>query len=166
MSLENELRFRQPVNLLGHKALLSTYYTASVLRRRAGEFFRPFGLTDVQFNVMMLLAYQSGDEGGLSQAEIGEMMLVNPANITTLVDRMERAGLVTRRTAANDRRRNIIALTPRGRTLLGEVEPLYAQEVERIMAALKASEQQCLVAMLEKVRGNISEYEPAGTAAG
>ena len=41
-----------------------------VLRKRAGEFFRPFGLTDVQFNLMMLLAYQSGDAEGLNAAEI------------------------------------------------------------------------------------------------
>jgi hypothetical protein len=66
MTLEHELGFRRPIALPGHRALLNIYYTASCLKKRADEFFRAFGLTDVQFNVMMLLAHQSGAEGGLT----------------------------------------------------------------------------------------------------
>ena len=62
------------------------------------------------------------------------------------------------------RRRNIIKLTAKGRRLMTEVEPLYGKEVERIMAALKEGEQKRLVAMLEKVRNNIAEYEVVGSA--
>ena len=65
MSLEVELCLRKPVVLLAHEALLNTYYTTSCLRKKVGEFLRPFGLTDVQFNLMMLLEYQSGPEEGL-----------------------------------------------------------------------------------------------------
>ena len=97
MSLEAELGLRKPVALLAHEALLNTYYTASCLRKKAGEFLRPFGLTDVQFNLMML---------------------VNRANITSLIDRMEKAGLVARTSTPSDRRYNIIKLTGRGKKLL------------------------------------------------
>ena len=90
MALEQELGLRKPIKLLAHRALLNIYYTASCLKKRADEFFRGFGLTDVQFNVMMLLQYQSGPEGGLSQAQLSDMMLVNRANVTSLIDRMER----------------------------------------------------------------------------
>ena len=155
MSLEDELGLRKPVALLGHKALLSTYYTASRLRKKAGEFFRPFTLTDVQFNLMMLLQHQSGPVEGLSQAQLSDMMLVNRANITSLVDRMEKSGLVERTPAPSDRRLNIIKLTDRGKKLLDKTETLYIEEVERIMAALKEPEQKKLIAMLEKVRSNI-----------
>ncbi len=154
--LELELGLRKPVALLPHKALLSTYYTASQLRRRAGEFFQPFGLTDVQFNLMMLLRHQSGSAKGLTQAELSRMMLVNRANITPLIDRMERAGLVARTSAPADRRSNIIKLTAHGSRLLSQVEPLYADEVKRIMAILNQREQKKLVEMLAKVRANIS----------
>jgi DNA-binding MarR family transcriptional regulator len=157
VSLEVELGLSKPVVLLAHKALLSTYYTASRLRKTAGEFLRPFGLTDVQFNLMMLLRHQSGPGGGLNQAQLSHMMLVNRANITSLVDRMEKAGLVTRTAAASDRRYNIIRLTGRAKELLAKIEPLYADEVRKIMAALLEAEQKELIAMLEKIRGNISE---------
>lgn len=157
MSLNDELCLRKPVALLAHEALLNIYYTASCLRKKASEFLRPFGLTDVQFNLMMLLEYQSGREEGLSQAQLSKMMLVNRANVTSLIDRMEKANFVVRTPAPFDRRSNIVKLTGRGRTLLAKIETLYTKEVKRIMAVLKQAEQKTLIAMLEKIRGNISE---------
>ncbi len=156
MSLECELGLRKPVALLSHKALLNLYYTASRLRKKAGEFFQPFGMTDVQFNLMMLLKHQSGPEGGLSQAKLSKMMLVNRANITTLIDRMEKAGLVVRTLTPSDRRFNIIKLTSQGKKQLNQVEPLYIKEVKETMAALKEAEQKNMIMMLEKIRNNVS----------
>ena len=157
MSLRVELGLNRPVAVLAHEALLNTYYTASLLRKTAGDFLRPFGLTDVQFNLMMLLEHQSSAEGGLNQAQLSHMMLVNPANITSLVDRMEKAGLVSRTSTPSDRRYNIVKLTSRGQELLSRIEPLYADEVRRIMAALLEAEQKELIVMLEKIRCNLSE---------
>ena len=156
MSLEQELGLRKPIALAGHESLLNIYYTASCLKKRAGEFLRSFGLTDVQFNALALLQHQSGQVGGLSQAQLSDMMLVNRANITSLIDRMEKAELVVR-TSASDRRYNIVKLTGRGKKLLAQVEPLYAREVKKIMACLKEGEQKGLVAVLEKIRSKLSE---------
>ena len=156
MALEHELGLRKPIALLPHEALLNIYYTASQLKKKADEFFRPFGLTDVQLNVMMLLYHQSGAEGGLSQAEISDMMLVNRANITSLVDRMEKAKLVVRTAAANDRRFNIVKLTDKAKKLFAKVDPLYSKEVKNAMAVLKGTEQKKLIKMLERVRANIT----------
>jgi DNA-binding MarR family transcriptional regulator len=142
--------------MLAHEALLNTYYTASCLRKKAGHFLNQFGLTDVQFNLMMLLKHQSSAEGGLSQAQLSSMMLVNRANITALIDRMEKSDLVERTSIPMDRRYNIIKLTEHGKKLLLKIEPLYAQEVDRIMDVLLESEQKRLISMLEKIRSNIT----------
>ncbi|MCK5271665.1 MAG: MarR family transcriptional regulator [Sedimentisphaerales bacterium] len=152
MILQDELELRTPIKLLPHEVLLNVYYTAACLKKEAVRFLRSFGLTDVQFNLMMLLAHQSGREEGLSQAQISKMMLVNRANITTLIDRMERDGLVRRTPVASDRRTNIIKLSEHGKKLLEEVEPCYADEVHRIMAEFKQNEQKELIRMLEKIR--------------
>ncbi|MHC4533417.1 MAG: MarR family winged helix-turn-helix transcriptional regulator [Planctomycetota bacterium] len=156
MSLEYELCLKRPFTLLAHEALLNIYYSASCLKKKAGEFLRPFGLTDVQFNLMMLLKYQSEQDDGLSQAQLSSMMLVNRANITSLIDRMEKADLVIRTPAPTDRRSNIVKLTGRGEELLAEIEPRYTKEVKRIMAALKINEQKTVIEMLERIRGNVS----------
>lgn len=152
MSLETELGFAKPIQLLAHKALMSTYHTAACLRKKACEFLAPFGVTDVQFNLMMLLRHQRGPEGGLKQSSISRMMLVNRANITSLIDRMESAGLVVRTSISSDRRCHLVQLTEHGLALMDKIEPLYAQEVERIMAVVDESTQRQLIEMLDKIR--------------
>jgi DNA-binding MarR family transcriptional regulator len=155
MPLDVELGLKKPVTLLAHEALLSTYFTASCLRKKVGHFLQPFGLTDVQFNLMMLLKHQSGTSEGLTQAQLSSMMLVNRANITTLIDRMEKSDLVTRTSVPSDRRYNVIVLTNYGKRLLSQIEPLYAEEVKRIMDVLMEADQKRLIGMLEKIRSNI-----------
>lgn len=156
MALEQELGLRKGIKVLEHEALLNIYYTATCFRKRATEFFKQFGLTDVQFNVMMLLAHQSGSKGGLSQAQLSDMMLVNRANITSLIDRMEKAKLVVRTDAAADRRSNIIKMTARGRRLFNTVEPLYSQQVREIMSRLSVAKQKRLISALENVRRRLN----------
>jgi DNA-binding MarR family transcriptional regulator len=152
MALKEELGLKKDFASPAHEALLSIYYTASIMKKRADEFFGQFGLTDVQFNLMNLLYYESGKVGGLSQAQISDMMLVNRANITSLVDRMEKAELVSRTAHATDRRYNIIKLTAKGKNLYTKVEPHYLKQVESAMASLDAAELKRMAVMLEKVR--------------
>ena len=155
MSLKTELGMRKGFENPAHEALLNIYYTASRSRKKAGEFFRAHGLTDVQFNVLSLLKHQSGENGGLTQVELSKMMLVNRANITTLIDRMEKAGLVARRPVPDDRRYNIIGLTPHGLKMYQQVAGIYKKKVADIMSALDQNELNALVGILEKIRLNL-----------
>lgn len=155
MALKEELGLKHGFVDISHEAILNIYFTASMMKKRADAFFNQFGLTDVQFNLMELLRYQSGKEGGLSQAQISDMMLVNRANITSLIDRMEKAGLVTRTPHSNDRRYNIIKLTNKGEKLFLKVEPHYKEQIHKVMASMDESELKKLMAMLEKVRGTL-----------
>jgi len=150
--LKEELGLKKEFASPAHEALLNIYYTASIMKKRADEFFGQYGLTDVQFNLMNLLYYESGKDGGLSQAQISDMMLVNRANITSLVDRMEKAELVTRTAHANDRRYNIIKLTAKGKNLYAKVEPHYFEKVQAAMVSLDVGELKKITATLEKVR--------------
>ena len=156
MSLKEELNLRKPITLLSHKALLNIYYTASCLKKSADEFFRPYKLTDVQFNLMALLSHQVEPGEGLSQAQISEMMLVNRANITSLIDRMEKVSLVRRTISLEDRRSNVIKLTARGKKLFAQLDPLYIKEVKKVMMPLRESEQENLMEMLGKIRKKLS----------
>ena len=153
MVLKDELKLKKGFATVEHEALLNIYYTSTCIKKRAKEALRQFGLTDVQLNLMMLLFHQGGGEG-LTQAQLSEMMLVNRANITSLIDRMERDGMV-KRTSGQDRRYNIVRLTGKGKKLLKKVEPLYTKEVKRIMSAVSGNEKKQIIKMLEKVRKNL-----------
>ena len=162
MKLARELSFRNDFENLSHEALLNVYYAASLAKKKSAEFFHGYGLTDVQFNLMMLLHHQGGDDEGLSQIELSRMMLVNRANITAIIDRMEKAGLVTRTAVPGDRRSKAVRLTEQGRGLLLEIEEKYIDEVDRIMGVLDESEQKLLMSMLERIREQLRELERSG----
>lgn len=155
MALKQELGLKRGYVVPAHEALLNIYYTASMMKKRADVFFGQFGLTDVQYNLLGLLYYESGSEGGLSQAQISEMMLVNRANITSLVDRMEKGRFVRRTAHAKDRRYNIIKLTSKGKKLYGKVEPVYMQKVRNVMSSLSGAELKRLTEILEKIRNKL-----------
>lgn len=157
MSLKSELNMRKGFDYPAHEALLSVYYTAARVRKKAEEFFRRHGLTDVQFNVLSLLKHQSIDDRGLTQVELSRMMLVNRANITTLIDRMEKAGLVERKPMPDDRRYNTIRLTPHGLRMYTEVQGHYKKKVAQIMGALADHELDALMSILQKVRQNLDK---------
>lgn len=160
MSLKSELMMRKGFENPAHEALLNIYYTASRVRKKAGDFFRLYGLTDVQFNVLSLLKHQSGENGGLTQVELSRMMLVNRANITTLIDRMEKAGLVARKPMPDDRRYNTIELTQHGRDMYAKVSGIYKRKISEIMNVLSQDELNALMDVLEKVRVNLDKVNP------
>jgi DNA-binding MarR family transcriptional regulator len=157
MSLSEDLGFRNAIINPSHEALLNVYYAASQARKRSAEFFHSYGVTDVQFNLMMLLRHQCDADGGLSQVELSRMMLVNRANVTAIIDRMEKAGLVTRSAVPGDRRSKSVRLTGRGGKLLHDIEGDYQEEIRSIMDVLAADEIEQLVGMLEKVRANLKK---------
>ena len=155
MTLKSELGMRKGFENPAHEALLNIYYSAARIRKKAGEFFRRHGLTDVQFNVLSLLKHQTGEIGGLTQVDLSKMMLVNRANITTLIDRMEKVGLVARKPVPNDRRYNIIELTPHGVEMYQKVSGIYKQKIGEIMHVLDDDELESLKTILEKLRMNL-----------
>ena len=155
MSLKSELGMRKNFDFPAHECILGIYYTASRLRKQAGEGFRDYKLTEVQFNVLTLLKHQSGESGGLTQVELSRMMLVNRANITTLIDRMEKAKLVIRKPVPDDRRYNTIQLTDHGIEMYDNVAGVYHSKIAEIMQVLDEDQMGVLIAMLTKVRNNL-----------
>jgi MarR family 2-MHQ and catechol resistance regulon transcriptional repressor len=156
MTLAKELGLRRGFRVLEHETILNIYYTAAQVKKKATEFFRRYSLTDVQFNVMMLLVYQTDSGGGLTQAQLSDMMLVNRADITSLIDRMERDGLVVRTTTDHDRRSNLVKMTSKGKKLFRAVEPFYAQQVRQVISVVSTAEQKQLIESLETIRAGLS----------
>ena len=155
MGLKEELKLVKPLATLEHEALLNIYYTAAMMKKKAVDSLSPFGLTDVQLNLLMMMRHQGGTKG-LSQARLGNLMAVGRANVTGLVDRLERDGLV-KRTDTKDRRFNIIQLTDKGCKLLDKIEPQYAREVHRLMSSFTKQELKEMVRLLEAARKRFSE---------
>lgn len=159
MSLREELGLPNPIEHPSHEALMGLVLTGTLLAKEGDAILRPSGLTSSQFNVLMTLAYQSPG-GVLSQTQMGRMLLVNRANVTGLVDRMERAGWVARGTHGADRRVNMVRITPAGRKLLNAAERAYFARVEEVMSAVGEEERARLCRSLDKIRGKVRVRKP------
>lgn len=154
MRLQQELRLKQPLASVNHETLLSLVRTSSLMQKLSDRFFSRFGLTDVQFNILMILKEYGGE--GLSQSELGEHLIVTKSNVVGLVDRLERGGYVKRLSHPSDRRFNQIVLTPKGRKLEAKVQKSYFKEVDKMMNVLSASEKRGVIRATERIRQYIA----------
>jgi DNA-binding MarR family transcriptional regulator len=158
MSLQHELGFRNPFQNRAHEALLNVVLTGTLLAKEGDRVLRSFGLTDAQFNVLMLLKYQSNG-GEINQTILGNMLLVNRSNVTGLIDRLEQAGWVKRTADSSDRRVNQVKLTSDGEHVLERAEKAYSVRVNEIMASLSSEEDIHLCSMLERVRKRLRDTQ-------
>jgi DNA-binding MarR family transcriptional regulator len=152
MKLEKELGLTRGIKVPAHEALLNIYFTGDLLKKRARQFFSAYNITDVQFNLLELLYYQADLEVGLTQQKLSRMFRVNQSNITSLIDRMEKAGLVERTDVPGDRRYYAIKLTAEGKRILEELHSTYINEVKKIMSVLTDDEMGALITSLERIR--------------
>ena len=103
-----------------YRALLQLLRTADSLWNASRIFFARRDLSPSQFNILNLLRDRPD---GFSQIDLGRLLIMHRSNVTGLVDRLEKRGLVRRLDAAGDRRAYRVVLTPAGATLLGKSCP-------------------------------------------
>ncbi len=152
MALHKELKMKSAIATPGHEALLSVMRTASMIQKRAHAFFSTYGITDAQYNILIVLKVE---DMGLSQVEIGERVVASRANITSMVDRLEKKGYVKRSTVEGDRRVFRVNLTKEGQKILSAVESKYLDEVKNLMSSLDKGECRKISMLLEKIRKNV-----------
>ena len=100
-------------------AFLSLWRTADLLSRGVERVLRSAGISPNQYNVLRILR---GSPQGLPCREIGERMISRDPDITRLLDRLEKAGLVSRARETKDRRMVLTRITPQGLRLLAELD--------------------------------------------
>lgn len=105
------------------------------------------GLTIGQFGVLEALMHL----GPLPQHELANKLLRSSGNTSVVLANLERAGLVQRRRRHEDRRVQVVSLTPRGQQLIAEVFPRHAAVLARRMSVLDATELEALGALCRKL---------------
>jgi DNA-binding MarR family transcriptional regulator len=85
---------------------------------RLDAILRPHGLTFARYEALVLLTFSS--RGSLPLGKMGERLQVHPTSVTSIVDRLEAAGLVVRRRHPDDGRAVLAEITATGRSLVEE----------------------------------------------
>jgi MarR family 2-MHQ and catechol resistance regulon transcriptional repressor len=105
------------------------------------------GLTLGQMGVLEALLHL----GPMCQRALGKKLLRSDANVTTVLDNLERAGLIRRARSAQDRRLVNVELTDEGRDLIGRVFPGHVRLIAESLSALSAAEQKELARLCRKL---------------
>src|SRR4029077_18416592 len=108
-----------------------------LLERVMQPYFAQFGISGAQWGVLRTLHRAEGEGlGGLRLTDLGERLLIRPASVTGVIDRLERLGLVMRSGSLEDLRAKKVSLTDRGRQILEQVLEVHHGQIEKIMSGL------------------------------
>ncbi len=136
-------------------ALARSYQTFSrAVTSRVAE----HGLTLPQFGVLEALHHL----GPLPLGELAGKLLVTSGNVTYVMDRLEREGLVCRSRSGEDRRVIVGSLTPAGRAIVEEVFPAHASFIAELAATLDPEERDDLRRLLKKLGKGVAARERTG----
>jgi DNA-binding MarR family transcriptional regulator len=139
----------------------------SRLRVAVAERLREIGLSVPQCDVLTTLT----EAEGISQQELAKRLYVTKGNISGLLDRLERAGLVERRSTAADRRQYAIYLTHPGREAAEKAiavqHALIAATLGQLSPEKLAAFEDLLIATRDLVRASFERSRPgAGERSG
>ncbi|CAH2600255.1 MarR family transcriptional regulator [Rhodovastum atsumiense] len=116
------------------------------------------GLTPTQLGVLEALLHK----GPMTHRELGRRVLTSAGNMTDVVDKLERRGLVRRVRDCTDRRAVRVELTEAGGALIRELFPRHAADIAQAMGALTQPELEQLGDMLRRLgMGALQQTEAA-----
>ena len=108
-------------------AVTSLMRVQQLVLARLDTVLKPHSLTFARYEALVLLTFSS--RGSLPLGKMGERLQVHPTSVTSIVDRLQAAGLVVRRPHPDD-----------GRAVLAEITPAGRELVEKATADLVAAE--------------------------
>ena len=98
---------------------------------------------------------QLWQEDGLAQVALSRRIGIETASSTTVIDQLEKLGLIRRRRDPADRRRIIVTLTPSGRALEQPLDGCAIAVNRRARGGLSKSEVASLFESIDKIVGNL-----------
>ena len=123
--------------LLEEHVFIALVKAADSLALKAEQFFKASGLSGTQYNVLRIL--RGAEPHGLACRGIADRMITHDSDITRLLDRMEKRGLITRQRQTDDRRVVKTRITPAGlsalKTLDAPVREMHVRQFQHVSAA-------------------------------
>jgi DNA-binding MarR family transcriptional regulator len=129
-------------------AYLAIQEVHNVVNRIVSKKLAQWGLSVPKYGIIRQLY----DNETLPLSKLSRLIFRGNSNLTTLVDRMERDGIVQRVNHDNDRRVKVLRLTEKGRALAPKVIKEYRAFLHEMMSCISANEQRMLFQSLKQLR--------------
>lgn len=132
------------------------YDAARLIRRDFERRIRALGLSRTEWAA---LAHLRRDEG-CNQSTLAGLLEVEPITLARLLERMEQAGWIERRSDPRDRRARLVFLTPKARPVIDKMSDLARQSSELALARVAPEKRDQLIDLLIQVRATLLESAP------
>ncbi len=133
-------------------AFLDLVRTADMLSRGAAEVFKVEDLSPSQYNVLRILR---GAPEGLPCGEIASRLITRDPDVTRLLDRMEKRGLISRARESRDRRMVLARLTPAGLKLVDRLDEPVQKMHRKLLGHLGKERLRALRELLSAARATV-----------
>ena len=142
------------MNSCQHNSLGRHIYTISqVLRNHLERVLSPFDLTGEQFHLLK----NTSTSTGYSQNELCRLVDKNPANMTRILDRLEKKGLVVRKDNPEDRRSSLVFQTTQGQAMVRQVSTLFQELSDAVEQGISTAERITFLKVLDKIDLNLQK---------
>jgi len=142
--------------LLGESVGPAVRLLRNILTTRIVAAYERFGLRSGSFSTMALIAANPG----CSQSEIAREIGSDKSIVVALVDDLEKRGLAQRARSTQDRRRNVLTLTDKGRALMDEINAAARSVEAPIREALSPGEWTTLIRLTRRAVDALMAAEP------
>ncbi len=150
IGLQAELRQTKSFESLHSEAFLNLVRTSAQMQHALHLQLKPYGITETQYNSLRIL--RGAGSSGLTCAEIAERLVSQDPDITRLVERLQRQGLVRRERGEKDRRVVLTKITAAGLDRLKEIDPVVNSTVNALLSHLSSSQLKTMIDLLERAR--------------
>lgn len=149
--LRQSIKQRKPFQSLEQEVFLEVLRTGNAFIQDLVDLLRPYGLTQPQYNVLRIL--RGAGPAGLPTGEVGERMVVSrEPDVTRLLIRMEKEGLVERERRSDNRRFVTARITRKGLRVLKALDEPVRRMHARQLQHMTRSELDRLASLLEQAR--------------
>jgi DNA-binding MarR family transcriptional regulator len=143
---------RKPIGSPEEAAFLDLLRTTDGLSRPISQLLKTEELSSTQYNVLRILR---GSPDGLPCGEIGNRMITRDPDITRLLDRLEKRGLIVRWREDKDRRVVLAKITSQGLKLLAQLDEPVQQMHRKLLGHLGRERLRALAELLHAARSTL-----------
>jgi DNA-binding MarR family transcriptional regulator len=148
--IQQEIKQNKPMGSLEEETFLNLLRTSNALLTELSELLKRSDLTQTQYNALRIL--RGAGQPGLTAGEVGERMINRDPDVTRLLDRLEKRGLVERWRCGQDRRVVHTRITAAGLALIAPLDAEVAAMHAGRLGHLGAERLGTLIGLLEAVR--------------
>jgi len=156
-TIDQELKQTRPIRSPHEQAVLGLMRTSRAIEESWQTYLkRNEGISISQYNILRIL--RGARPQAIKTSEIADRMIYRDPDVTRLLDRLSKQGLVSREEDPQDRRVVLVRITAAGLALLARLDDPADRYTRSVMAGLSPDRLRELCRLLDQVRGGIQEF--------